>query len=239
MKTQSILSILLLVAGISSACEQLGTYPIEIPDVVTQLNVTADAADLSIIAAGNGPGFVEVSLDEQGKPSDISIEQNGNSITVVCGSRCGETITIAVPTNAEINAAVVLGDIHISDIRGGINASVKTGDIFIERVFGVIQAESETGNVIGQDVSSAYIAAATGSGDINLMLQSMPSAMDLQAGIGNVEVEIPKGAYDIATDKRASASILQGIVNDPTSSSAVHAESGVGHVRIIGQTTTR
>jgi len=104
---------------------------------------------------------------------------------------------------SEVELRTGNGAIHIGQTEGRVNVSTGNGDLEVESARGPVRASTGNGRVFVA-TAAGPVSASTGNGDIDVRMQSLSSAGDMNfvSGSGTVRITLPadfNGEVDAST----------------------------------------
>jgi hypothetical protein len=212
----------------SARIHEGGTLTIK--NVVGAINVTESNSDRVEVRAekrlrGRGD-LSDIGFDIQESGSEVTIctVYRGESACDDGGfnnTRFSVRYTIAMPRSLRLRASTGNGElsvdragselelhtgnggIHIGQTEGRVVAATGNGDLEVESARGPVKASTGNGRVF-VSTSAGPVSATTGNGDIDVRMQSLSNAsdMDFRSGSGAVRVTLPadfNGDVDAST----------------------------------------
>lgn len=252
-------SLALLAVAALTAC----SGPLERDDVVfvdtpfDTVFANVERGSVLIVAAGDERVRVERRLSSSTwSPGLARVEVDGGTLRIVasCGGEPAETCAmdhrLVVP--ADVAASLLVsrgevrvdgmsgdlavrvgdGDVVLRDLGGFVDVETTAGDVTLARLSGSVRAFADEGAIEGFDLTSPEVVASSGAGDISLDFVGTVDALDARTGGGDIDVHVPAGAY--ALDLTADAVHVEGVTDDPHRA-VLHAFTGVGSVRVVGE----
>jgi Putative adhesin len=193
---------------------------VDIPNGELEVVYSRDG-QLSITGYAKTSG--DVKLDDNFFPNVLTVEQNGNhlsvrqvSIAAYDEAKIAVVYRIDVPYRTELTSTVGHGKQSISGILGPVKAVAEKGDIKASYISQAVEAKVENGNLnfqaIGEHVDARAgtgnisaerlaqgISAETGDGDITLMVVG-PSTATVKKGNGRIDMGGARGNFTASTD---------------------------------------
>lgn len=124
---------------------------------------------------------------------DQAVVTGGKLQTIVFFGFSSEKIEVYVPEKAlsVLSIQTGSGNIKIADMKGDITVQTGSGNISGDSLCGKLSARAGSGNITltGFEGSGAI---ATGSGNVRVEAASVTGDMEMQAGSGNIKLEIPE-----------------------------------------------
>lgn len=117
--------------------------------------------------------------------------------------RCGVDYIVRVPDNVAVELRGGSGDVVLGGSLGTIDVEVGSGDIEADGLSSAdVRLQTGSGDVdLGLDSRAGKVDVRTGSGDLDLSLDSDTAGVVLRAGSGDIDVELPSApdSLDIET----------------------------------------
>jgi hypothetical protein len=205
--------------------------------------------DASLASVAHLSGTVSYTLARpslQLRTGDISL-----SCPWIDGGNCDLSATVDAPERAPLKLTTGGGDLSVSGLSGAVSAStdggnvtasrltadvtVSTGggDVTVSQLSGTVSLHTDGGNITGTAITSAYVSAATGGGDITLTLTRPPRDLTVSTDGGNVTIVVPgNAAYDIVQEYTAGGSATKSVQVSSSSPYKISATSGGGDINI-------
>jgi hypothetical protein len=227
---------LLLVSASTTGCEReyyRETYTFE--QVITRLDVDVDS-DLTVEPSANGTTFVDVDVSCTMNTSKYEVSVSGDTLRVAfdCWQDSGGRIKIFAPSSVVVaSLASDAGNVDVKDLEGQLAITADAGELRLANLRGQLTLRTDAGNISGtamSDVCTAYADA----GNITLKLLAPPLSLDVGTDAGDIWIDVPAGAYDIATELDAGSRSIASLTVDPTSPSKIKAKTDAGDVHIAG-----
>jgi hypothetical protein len=152
----------------------------------------------------------------------------------VGNDHCNLNVTIRVPTTTKINAEAHNGNITVRGVMGSLDLDSGQGDVTVVGGRGRLELHSDQGEVNASDLTSPFVIATSGQGDVNVAFAAAPSDVLATSAQGSVTVNLPKGptAYRVLASS-SQGSVSTGSVHiDSASRRVVTATSGQGDVSV-------
>jgi hypothetical protein len=178
---------------------------------------TSDVAEVRIRAKQVIRASTEQEADEILAKLDLTMEQNGNDVTVESkyekrgpGTWFGSwppvnvSFEVTVPRNYHLNLNTSGGNIEVASVTGNVRARTSGGDLKFARVDGDIDAGTSGGN-IELNEGTARAKLTTSGGDIHVDRAGGPTEVSTSGG--NIELESVANLISATTsggDVRAS-----------------------------------
>lgn len=117
--------------------------------------------------------------------------------------RCGVDYIVRVPDNVAVELRGGSGDVVLGGSLGTIDVEVGSGDIEADGLSSAdVRLQTGSGDVdLGLDSRASKVDVRTGSGDLDLSLDSDTAGVVLRAGSGDIDVGLPSApdSLDIET----------------------------------------
>lgn len=117
--------------------------------------------------------------------------------------RCGVDYIVRVPDDTAVELRGGSGDVVLGGALGAVDLEVGSGDIEADGLSSAdVLLQTGSGDVdLGLDSRATKVDVRTGSGDMDLSLDSDTAAVLLRAGSGDIDVELPSApdSLDIET----------------------------------------
>ena len=250
--------LVVITANAYSVVQNLGKGSFPVPD--TSLTVPSSGLVVSLgggnaTVRGDSPtsaahlsGTVSYALARPSlhvRAGDISL-----SCPFIDTGNCNLNATVDAPASAAVKLTTGGGDLSVSGLSGAVSAStdggnvtasrltadvtVSTGggDVTVSQLSGTVSLHTDGGNITGSAITSAYVSAATGGGDITLTLTRPPRDLTVRTDGGNVTIVVPKGvAYDVQAHTDGG-SVSKNVQTTSTPTYQISATSGGGDITI-------
>ncbi|MCP4601986.1 MAG: DUF4097 domain-containing protein [Proteobacteria bacterium] len=203
---------------------------------ITRVDVDVDSANIVIKPTQTETSRVEVDVDYWGREPDFDAWIDGTTLKVEldCHPSCDGEVVLEVPIDVSVDADTGSGNIAVSSIEGNISASTGSGNISIRSEGGNLDLETGSGNITGTNLASEACDADTGSGNIKLSFDTIPTNVDLGTGSGNVTLTVPYGSYDVELDTGSGNTNIEGLIDDPSAPNSIRADTGSGNITVQG-----
>lgn len=213
----------LLLATAARADQWSKTYTVSGKPVI---HLTVSDGNIQIARGGAGSVMVRVDSSHINVSSDahISESQSGNNIDISIrssamhwfhiGGGSAVTVTVTVPSNADLNMSSGDGSISASQISGQIELNSGDGSLDINHLGGTLRLHTGDGSINARDLDGNLdadtgdgtvtlqgrldgVKARSGDGDIRVeaAANSQPgsSGWELKSGDGNLSLRVPGG----------------------------------------------
>lgn len=130
---------------------------------------------------------------------------------------------------------VVTADLGTGDFTGrqlaDLTIDVGTGDALAEDISGAFTASLGTGDLDGTGLAGAVLSDV-GTGDTRLAT-AVPVDVQADSGTGDIDLEVPTGAYRLTTDVGTGDVTVDG-VQDGEEGPTLFLSTGTGDLRVTG-----
>ncbi len=168
----------------------------------------------------------------------LRVEDGVLHVGVDCSGRgcCGADFSLVIPTAADLEVGLGVGDVDVADISGLVTIDVGTGDIELDALGGRLGLNTGTGSIEGKDLRGSEVVADIGTGDIMLRYDDdAPLEMvRVDLGVGAVELSVPGGGYALDLDRGVGDMDVSGIDDRDDSGRRIHVDVGTGDIEIRG-----
>jgi hypothetical protein len=181
---------------------------------------------------------IEVDMKLWGSSTSVDWEVDGEVLDVLTdchGAVCAVDYDVVLPRHVFVDAYTGDGDIHLRDVVAGALLAADAGSIYVEHVAGTeLDLDAAAGSVDGDRLAVDETTVTTGAGSVDLYYDVPPILVHVDAGVGDIDVRVPRGAYDIIADTDLGDIHLRGVDDDPDSPYRLHLTTGVGDVTVSG-----
>jgi DUF4097 and DUF4098 domain-containing protein YvlB len=178
---------------------------------IEAISVKTDSGDITFTVADTNDCNVTATITVQSFKADdagrlaeqtrVKLELEGNSVNVMVEKpKAGFTDIIAIaydviiPPGTNVDCVTSLGRIDLLNVRGNVTAVTSMGDIKAESVAGRMQLEASYGDIDCNGITSSYLAAKSGFGNIKVAFtDACPNnlASRLETSFGDIVVVLP------------------------------------------------
>ncbi|MFC4112593.1 DUF4097 domain-containing protein [Nonomuraea zeae] len=121
------------------------------------------------------------------------------------GPVCRAEYVVMVPPETDIEASVTRGDLGVGDLFGDVRLTSVSGSVMVRDVAGSVWARSGSGNVKAEGLRGGAADVEVGAGDVDLSFVNVPATVNaVVRTAGAVNVNVPRGAYDVTVDAARS-----------------------------------
>lgn len=201
--------------------------------------VDVGSGDVSV-SLGEGPDvLVDYQLTYTGERPEVEFAVVDGLLTVddhcrALANRCGLDVTITLPASAHLDVDTGSGDVTVVGLSDGASLNTGSGRVDIQQFAGDLTVDTGSGQVSALGVDADQVDVNTGSGSVDLVLESRPSRVRVDTGSGSVSIELPAGDYAVSTDTGSGDVSLSGVTPDAGSSARIDVDTGSGDVEIVG-----
>ncbi|HET7537164.1 MAG TPA: DUF4097 family beta strand repeat-containing protein, partial [Candidatus Didemnitutus sp.] len=154
---------------------------------------TADVATVHVVAKEVIRASTEQEADELLKDLELTMEQQGNDVTVEAkydkssGFHIGNwppvhvSFTITVPKSYNANLSTSGGDIQVDSLKGNVRARTSGGNLHFERIEGDIDGGTSGGDVTLKE-GTAHAKLTTSGGNIHVDRAGGPTQVSTSGG---------------------------------------------------------
>jgi Putative adhesin len=227
---------------------------------VRVLDVDVDSGSV-VVEPWSGVGASVTSTVTQGTTSPSNVEAVAGGMLRInssCGAsylgddRCKLDVMVRVPAVTKVTVETEDGDIRANGVtgslalhsdqgdvtvigaRGRLDLSSGQGDVTVIGARGRLALHSDQGEVDASRLTSAFVTATSGQGDVNVAFAAAPGDVLATSAQGSVSVDLPKGptAYRILASSSQGSVSTGAVHSDSTSRRVVTATSGQGDVSV-------
>lgn len=202
------------------------------------LTIVASAGDITI-EADQGATELTITAGIHGDHTRIQHTRTGDTLELshTCShwDRCAVDWHIVVPPDLAADLNTGLGDIRVSGLVGALTIETGSGDIDLAHLVAPsITVETGTGDIRGQHLECQQFRGETGLGDLELELTARPRSVWGSIGTGDIVLNLPGGAYDLDLETGLGDVELAGIRNDSSADAALRLHTGLGDINVNG-----
>ncbi|WP_433266570.1 DUF4097 family beta strand repeat-containing protein [Actinosynnema sp. CS-041913] len=244
------------VAGALSSCVRLVQNSFndrhEVTETVSTVRLQNGSGNV-VLRSRDGASGTEVKRNveypkDADKPTGVTHRVEGDTLVLDgCGSRCSVNYEVTVPTKD----VKVLGDNSSGDVTldgvASVEISVGSGNATVRNVAGVVRVDNSSGDVTASDIGGEF-NGKVGSGDIRLskmrgavLVDNNSGNIDVEMGVvqsvraeagsGNVNVRVPKGAYRVEVEAGSGDKTID-VKSDPGASVELILRSNSGDLTL-------
>lgn len=232
-------AMLATILALSACSEERVTRSYSFDQVVTNLDIHVEAANVYVSGDDSGRIYVDVDLTHRGgRPHHRAYVENGVlNVDVSCDGDCwdlGGRVDLLVPANIDAWVESGAGDLHLGGLHGVIDAETGAGDLEVRGCGGDLRLSTGAGDIRAERLEVDDIVADSGSGDVLLTLDQEPWFVGVETGAGDVDVELPSGEYDLEISVGVGDIHIDNIDDSSWASRQIEVDVGVGDVTILG-----
>jgi hypothetical protein len=205
--------IALLVGCIESSSHE----SFEIPEPVEHVVVRVDTGEVRVSGSDSITGArVDVELNCRTVVPGYEVRAADGTLRVALdadtdASACTGRFAIVVPRQASLDLRTGAGDVVVADLRGNVSVVTYDGSVTLANVAGPLEVTVPAGDVVGDGIGSTATTVTVGAGNVRLAHAAAPVQVDLAVIMGDVEVTVPAGAYDIEAEAISGTVHVSGI----------------------------
>ena len=228
---------LLVLAGCieSSAHESF-----EILEPVEHVVVRVDTGEVRVSGSDGITGAaVDVELDCRTVVPEYEVRADGGTLRVALdagfdASACSGRFEIVVPRRASLELRTGAGDVFVADVRGGVSVVTYDGSVTLTNLAGPLEVAVPDGDVVGDGIESTETTVTVGAGNVRLAHAAAPVQVDLAVIMGDVEVTVPAGAYDIEAEAISGTVHVSGIDDRQEAPNGIRLGAERGDITVTG-----
>jgi DUF4097 and DUF4098 domain-containing protein YvlB len=166
---------------------------------------------------------VDVEITYEGDTPEYSVRVRDGvlSIGLDCPSlatTCEGVFVIRMPPAAHASISLETGDVVVEDRAGNVEIDLAVGDV----------------GCSGLTAEHARVDLGTGDVDVAFRSDSAPSSVSVDIAVGDADLIVPKGVYDIDVASSVGVVTLDGVDHTAGAERTIHAATGAGTVTIRG-----
>src|SRR3954471_158709 len=136
---------------------------------------------------------------------------------------------------AAVDVTTGSGSIDLVHVGGVVRAHTGSGKLTVDHASDDLILETGSGAIAAAATTARRVLAKTASGKVQLVFSEAPDEVDAQTGSGDIEADVPKGAYQVDTGSSGGGSIsVKGLDKTTGSDRHVRASTGSGSIKITG-----
>ena len=129
---------------------------------------------------------------------------------------CRSSYRVGVPENVPLVIRATDGSVRLSAFRGSADVQTGSGDVTVDGFCGFA------------------LSVKTGAGDARATASCSPQTLNLRSSSGDIEANVPAGAYRVEADSNTGTAEVSGLRRNPSAPYEVQALSDSGHVTVRG-----
>jgi hypothetical protein len=195
-----------------AGCFVGGTHEsFEVLEPIDHVEVRLGSGSIDVVAADTDAVSVHWELGGvSGSSPGHFIEDGVLVLDLYCQGACGGDVWLALPDAVDLDVELDRGDVLLHDLGGDVRVRLGAGDVM-------------SGILYGDD-----IAVAVGAGDLSLDVDARPLDLWADVGAGDLYLGVPAGGYVMDLDVGAGDLWLDGVYEDASAVSRLHAHTGAG-----------
>lgn len=230
------------------ACDQEPTVREEtfpLPDDLTQL-VIVTRGDVAVEVGSPAQAVVEATW--RGEEPDLRMVEESTDPGVVryrAGGDCQNGLRlcdlswrIVLPEGAALSGEVFSGDVDVDGLAGGVELVVDVGEVDLSDVSGAVDLTVDAGDVGVARFVGTRATVDVGVGDVVLLSEGVPEAIDVRSDAGDVDVTVPEARYDLDVTSGLGDVRVLGVESGGAGDPPLAARTGVGDVTVRGLPAT-
>jgi hypothetical protein len=211
-----------------------------IPEPVERVVVRVDTGEVLVTGSVGATGAtVDVELDCRTVVPDYEVRADGGTLRVALAagtdaSACTGRFEIVVPRQASLDLRTGVGDVRVANLRGSVSVVTYDGSVSLTDVAGTLDVVVPDGDVAGDGIESAEATVTVGAGDVRLVHGAAPVQVDLAVILGDVEVLVPAGAYDVDAETTSGLVQVSGVDERREAPNAIRLGAERGNITLTG-----
>ena len=216
--------------NIDSAVGSINVYSHESKEIIVNLTIKANSSTKEK-AQELAENYIYTAEQNQ---SSIDVDTSNKDFDIPDGNGVETRLEILLPPGVEnITVSLNVGDINIKDIAGKFEVLCNVGSINIEGSHGYYDLQTDVGNISVKDSSvdeSSEFTVNTGDLKLNLVDISNADKIKATAGVGKVEMNLPKNSnYEVTINEFMKEERTETSGDGTTE---ITLTSGVGNVEL-------
>lgn len=208
--------LVLSLIGIGVGCGEIDEGPFVVGDGFDRVEVKLSNGDLTIVAHDEPEVVIEADFGGLSRPGSIGrYLDDGVLIVDYDCALCGGEVLVRVPHGVPVDADLAQGDLTLDGLSGPVVANMQAGEI--------------TGIDLACDAN-----LSTRAGEVNLSYSFRPADLLATTTLGEVNVELPAGAYDFDFGSRVGVVNLWDVSHDPGADSRIALFAEAGEINVTG-----
>lgn len=209
-----------LLVALAPGCVLAVEDRFSVEEHVDRIVLELDHGSVRIEPATSGKVEVEAELGGVGS-TDYGHELIGGVLYIdyACDRRalCGGDVLVRAPSRVDLEVAV------------------KTGDVSVRGMAGQLRIDVQTGEIRGERLSSREVELSSKTGDVHVALSRRPTLLAAVVSVGDVDLDVPAGAYFLQLDAGTGKVRVDGVSHDPEAEGYIVAVTGAGSIRVDGR----
>ena len=233
----TIVSASVFAAESTSKVEQKN-FPLSAVEV---LEIRNTAGDVLVERASGTSATVIVTKKDFSKHCKIDISVKKSLLKIVVSKTtgrffdsCNAEISVTVGENTALDLRTGAGDISAKELKGGITFRTGSGDVELKGAFPKIEGKTGSGDIVAYNLAAEDVDMATGSGDIKVTFDKVPSLgrVELKTGSGDTIVWVPKGSKVKSSLLNGMGDVVNEIGDSPGAKFDISVRSGSGDLKL-------
>lgn len=208
-----------LVAGalvVTAGCGEIDEGPFVVGEGFDRVEVRMSNGDLTVEAHDEAEVVIDADFGGLARPGAIGrYLSDGVLIIDYDCALCGGEVVVRVPHGVPVEAELSQGDLTLIGLSGPVLANMQAGEI--------------TGTELACDAN-----LSTRAGEVNLSYSFRPADLIASTTFGEVNVDLPAGAYDFDFGSRAGVVNLWDVSHDPGADSSIALFAEAGEINVHG-----
>lgn len=148
---------------------------------------------------------------------------------------CVVDLQVAVPAATSLQVDITEGGFFVTGLIGSINAAVGTGGITLDALSGDVVVGIESGDIRGTAIQSPTFAGGGVTGNRDVVFSSPPTDVTLNTVYGDVQLEVPAGAYELEVATNNGNRLVEGVEEDPDAPNRIGISVEEGDIQVLGR----
>ena len=157
-------------------------------------------------------------------------------VNVDCSGCCGGDLELRVPSAADLAVDLRTGDVEVTGLSGTVDIDLDTGDMELEALGGPLDLHLNTGAIEARGLTSAEADAQAGTGDVSLAYDATASveAIGVRVGTGAVDLRVPPGTYGLDLQTGIGEVDVDDLQHHAEADPQISVEVGTGAIDVRG-----
>lgn len=198
-------------------CGEIDEGPFVVGEGFERVEVKLSNGDLTVQAHDADEVVIDAEFGGLARPNAIGrYLADGVLIVDYDCALCGGEVVVSVPHGVPVDVDMAQGDLTLDGISGALLANLQAGEI--------------TGIDLSCDAN-----VSTRAGEVSLTYGNRPRSLLATTTFGEVNVDLPAGAYDFDFGSRAGVVNLWDVEHDPRSNDRVSLFAEAGEINVRGR----
>jgi Putative adhesin len=208
-------------------------------DGAAQTTVAVEDADIRLLASGDGEVHVEVTGWHSGSEPEFTVRAAGDETVVGGGcrqfllSRCSLTVTVAVPSTADVRVTGTNGTITAERLSGELELVTSNGALRVIEPAGDLDLRTSNGSIQVMDATSARVSADTTNGQVELHFADAPDEAIARSTNGSITIRVPEGDAYFVDAQTTNGRVSSEVESDRFADSTLTAETSNGDISVV------